>query len=80
MPTGCPDTLASPENPFYRPRSDPITASRIREYRSDLNQREYECLYPVLSTRLYRILTVVNPTVDLFPVFDSSSDDDRYDL
>ena len=78
MPTGCPSTLADPEAPFYKPRADPIYASRIRRYRSDLNRYEYSCLYPVLSTRLYRILTVVNPPVDLFPVFDSSSEDERY--
>ena len=78
LPTGCPESLGRPEAPFYKPRSDPIYASRIRGYRSDLNQYEYECLYPVLSTRLYRILTVINPPVELFPAMSSSSDDEVF--
>ena len=78
LPSGCPESFATPEAPFYLNRQDPVCAKRIRHYRSDLNRYEYHCLYPVVCTRLYRVLTVVNPPVDLFPVFDSSSDDDHY--
>ena len=76
LPTGCPTAFACPEAPFYKPRSDPIYASRIRGFRSDLNQYEHHCLYPVLSTRLYRVLSVINPPVDLYPVFDTTTDDE----
>ena len=78
LPTGCPSELASPELPFYLCREDPIYAKRIRKYRSDWNQLEYHCLYPMVCTRLYRVLYVINPFVDLYPVFDSSSDDEQY--
>ena len=70
--------MASPELPYYLTRHDPVCAKRLRHYRSDLNQYEFHCLYPVVCTRLYRVLTVVNPPVELFPVFDSSTEDECY--
>ena len=70
--------LATPELPFYLCRDDPICAKRIRKYRSDWNQYEYHCLYPTVCTRLYRVLTVVNPCVDLYPVLDSSYEDEVF--
>ena len=75
MPSGCNEGLADPEAPFYNPRLDPITASRIRQYRSDWNLYGFICLYPVTYSRLHRLIEIINPLVELFPVFDSTDDE-----
>ena len=72
LPSGCNEGLADPEAPFYNPRLDPVTASRIRTFRPDWNLYSFLCLYPVTYSRLHRLIEIINPLVDLFPVFDYS--------
>ena len=76
LPSGCNEGLADAEAPFYNNRVDPVTAHRVRKFRSDWNIYNFICLYPVTYSRLYRLIEVINPLVELFPVFSS---DDEFD-
>ena len=72
MPSNTNLELATADSPFYSDRTDPVYARRIRTFRSDWNLYEYCALYPVFTSRMHRILNVINQPVDLFPVFSES--------
>ena len=70
------DSLTEPAMlgcPFYDMRTDPYAAYRVDTHDSDLNENRICALYPVTLTRLNRILNVIVPLSDLYPVFSDSS-------
>ena len=59
--------------PFYDTITDPFTAYRVDTPTSEWNSNHICALYPVTLTRLNRIINVIVPQSDLYPVFSDSS-------
>ena len=73
--------LAKVESPYYSVQSEPIYARRFTVPRADWNAYSFIALYPVLTSRLRRIINVINQPIDLFPVFsENSSCEDEFPL
>ena len=68
--------LANVGRPFYQVQVEPVYAHRVLKYDRYQNSSPFNALYPVFSTRLHRLINVINQTFDLFPVFSDSPESD----
>ena len=64
--------LADASAPLFNHRADPVYAYRQRKHSPELNSETYDCLYPVLFSRLNRVISVVPQVIDLYEVFDDA--------
>ena len=62
--------LGLASEPFFNHRSDPIYARRLKEPEDNMNQNLYNCLIPITTSRLNRVITVIPQTIDLYEVFE----------
>lgn len=62
--------LGLASEPFFNHRSDPVYARRLKESEDNMNQNLYNCLIPVTTSRLNRVITIIPQTIDLYEVFE----------
>ena len=64
--------LAGLREPYFNCGVCPPYARRILNARPDWNKFGIYSLYPVTLTKLERVISVVAPVIDLYPVFSDS--------